>query len=71
MEITNDGSALDQRARRAAKRRGWVAVRRRWRRGSSDNLGGFQLLNPITNGIVGGVRFDMSAQDVVDYCTEE
>ena len=63
-------SPLDQRARRAAKRVGLMAVRSRWRRDSSDNLGGFQLVNPIINGIVAGVRFDMSAGDVIAYCSE-
>jgi hypothetical protein len=58
---------LDTRARRAAKRMGLRAVRSRWRAHSIDNLGGFQILND-RNCIVGGVRFDMSAEDVIEYC---
>ena len=72
-ETTNDvsKSALDKRAQRAAKRVGLMAVRSRWRRDSIDNLGGFQIVDPFINGIVAGVRFDTSAEDVIAYCTEE
>jgi hypothetical protein len=65
-----DPRSINGRGGRRSGGAGWLSVAGGGR-GSSDNLGGFQLLNPITNGIVGGVRFDMSAQDVVDYCTEE
>jgi hypothetical protein len=42
-------AALEQRARRAARRVGLCACKSRWRRGSVDNRGGFMLLNPWTN----------------------
>lgn len=64
-------SALDHRARRAAKRVGLLAVRRRWRRDTIDNFGGFQLIDRVTNGIVRGARFGMSAEDVIAYCAKE
>jgi hypothetical protein len=63
-------AALDQRARRAAKRVGLKAVRSRSRRGSIDNQGGFQLIEPITNGIVAGVRLDLSAEQVIAFCAD-
>jgi hypothetical protein len=63
--------ALEARARRAARRIGLVARKSRWRWGSIDNYGGFQILNPFTNFILEGVRFNLSAQDVIDYCREE
>jgi hypothetical protein len=51
MTDANEG-ALDQRARRAAKRAGLMAVRSRWRRDSVDNRGGFQILDPYRNSIL-------------------
>jgi hypothetical protein len=60
--------ALDARARRAAKRMGLRAVRSRWRAHSADNRGAFMLIDPIPNRVMGGARFDMSAEDVIEYC---
>jgi hypothetical protein len=62
-------NALDARARRAAKRIGWRACRSRWRANSIDNHGGFQLIND-RNDVVGGERFDMAAEDVIEFCAE-
>jgi hypothetical protein len=64
-------SRLDARARRAAKKIGLVARRSRWRAGSVDNWGNFQLIDPYTNWIVAGSRFDMTAEDVIRYCAED
>ena len=63
--------ALEQRARRAARRVGLLARKSRWRLGTVDNRGEFMLLNPWTNAIVDGVRFDLSAEQVIDYCSIE
>jgi hypothetical protein len=63
-------AALDARARRAANRIDLVARKSRWRRDSVDNNGGFMLVDPQHNTVVHGVRFDLSAQDVIDYCAE-
>ena len=38
--------ALESRARRLAKKAGWVAKKSRWRAGTVDNHGGFQLIDP-------------------------
>jgi hypothetical protein len=62
--------ALESRARRAAQRAGLFAKKSRWRRGTVDNYGGFTLINPQSNWIVAGERFDLSAQDVLEYCAE-
>jgi hypothetical protein len=61
--------AIEQRARRAAKRIGLIATksRRRTRR-PGDNYGGFQLVDVDANIIVGGSRFSMTAEDVLKYC---
>jgi hypothetical protein len=62
-------NALDQRARRRARRVGLAARKSRWRAGSIDNLGGFMLVDPMTNFVVAGSRFDLSAEYVIDYCS--
>jgi hypothetical protein len=36
--------------------------------GSVDNLGGFMLLDPWTNFVVDGARFDLTANYVIEYC---
>jgi hypothetical protein len=64
----SDAHALEQRARRAARRIGLLARKSRWRLGSVDNRGRFMLLHPVMNAIVDGVRFDLSAESVIDYC---
>jgi hypothetical protein len=61
---------LGQRARRAARRVGLAARKSRWRAGSMDNLGDFMLVDPMTNWVVAGSRFDLSAEDVIEYCNE-
>jgi hypothetical protein len=64
--MNSDTNAVEQRARRAAKRVGLVAKKSRWRAGSIDNFGGFMLLKPYNNAVVSGSR--LSAEDVLDYC---
>jgi hypothetical protein len=59
----------EARARRAAKRAGLIARKSRWRAGSVDNYGGFMLVDPSTNGAVAGVRFDMTAEEVIEFCS--
>jgi hypothetical protein len=59
---------LESRARRAARRAGYVA--RKSRRLSIDNYGGFRIIEPRHNFVVAGSRFEMTAQDVIDFCEE-
>jgi hypothetical protein len=61
-------AAMEARARRASKRVGLSALKRKWRIGTVDNRGGFQLLDPYSNRIVAGSRFDLTAEDVIKYC---
>jgi hypothetical protein len=63
-------AAQEARARRAAARVGLKARKTRWRQGSIDNLGSFQLIDPAHNVIVAGARFDLSATDVIHYCSD-
>ena len=58
----------DSKARRAARRVGLVAKKSRWRKGTIDNRAGFMLLDPRANSVVAGLRFDLTAEDVVKYC---
>ncbi len=61
-------SAKEARARRAAKRAGFIARKSRWRAGSCDNHGGFMLMTE-SNAIRAGERFDLSADQVIEYCS--
>ena len=69
MHVDTCGKVLEARARRAAKRVGLVARKSRRMR-SCDNYGSFMLINLYTNGIVAGVRFELTAEDVITYCNE-
>jgi hypothetical protein len=64
-------SALEQRARRAARRVGLVARKSRWRVNSPDNLGGFMLVDPRTNVPADGFKYDLSAEYVIGYCSDD
>src|SRR5207237_7532324 len=64
----DEHAALEARARRAARRVGLYATKTRWRVGSIDNIGNFQLINPRTNMILAGERFDVTAEQVITIC---
>jgi hypothetical protein len=70
--ITADISerALEARARRAARKIGLIARKSRWRVGTIDNYGEFMLTEPMRNICVAGSRWDMTADDVLEYCNE-
>jgi hypothetical protein len=63
-------ASMDARARRAAKRAGYLAVKSRWRAGTIDNFGEFQIVDPFCNAVIAGVRFDYNADDVIAFCSE-
>jgi hypothetical protein len=48
-----------------------MARKSTWRRNSVDNYGKFQLVDVYCNRIEAGERFDMSAEDVLEYCRYE
>ncbi len=60
-------SAIEQRARRRAKRVGLRAKKSRRRLGI-DNHRGLRLIDPSTNVIEVGEKFDMSPEQVIEYC---
>ena len=64
-------SNLDSKARRCARRAGLVARKSRWRRDSLDNFGDYALIDPETGFPVAGFRFDMSAAEVIEYCSPQ
>lgn len=61
-------TALENRARRAAKRVGLVAKKSRWRVGTVDNYGGFMLTEPFHNRVVAGERFQLEPEGVIEHC---
>lgn len=63
-------AALEQRARRAARRVGLVARKSRWRINTCDNYGGFILIDPMRNYCIRGWRYDLSAEDIIEFCAE-
>ncbi len=65
MPMTSE-TALESRARRAANRIGLRARKSRRRANPYDNRGGFQILND--NWIVAGEKFNLSPEDVIEYC---
>jgi hypothetical protein len=60
---------VESRARRAAKRIGLVARKTRWRKDTIDNFGGFQIVDPRGNMVVGGSRYDLTADEVIEWCS--
>jgi len=68
-EITDDRieQAIEARARRAAKRVGLMARKSRCQL-SIDNRGEFQLIDPFANRIIAGEKFDLTAEEVIEYC---
>jgi hypothetical protein len=60
---------LEARARRAAKRRGLAATKSRGRL-HFNNHGRFQLVDPYFNTVVAGVDYDMTADQVIDFCSD-
>jgi hypothetical protein len=60
-------AAIEQRARRAAKRAGWSAKKSRWRADSPDNHGGFMVVEGRPNLCLAGSRYEMSAQVALDF----
>jgi len=68
LSILESQQAAEAKARRMARRAGLVAKKSRWHRGTVDNLGGFMLIEPDLNYVIAGERFNLSPQDVIDYC---
>jgi hypothetical protein len=68
--LSQTANAIDKRARTAAERVGLKARKTRWRVDTIDNQGGYQLINPLRNAVVDGGRFDLSAEEVIERCSD-
>jgi hypothetical protein len=68
MTTIDSESTMDARARRAARRIGLLASKSRWRQHSIDNHGGFMIIDPHSNTPVQGYRWDLSAEEVIEFC---
>ncbi len=62
---------LDARARRVATKADLIAQKSAWRKNSCDNFGDFMLVDPSTNSVVAGFRYDMMAEEVITFCTDD
>lgn len=62
---------IEQRAWRAARRAGLYAKKSRDRTTHCNNHGGFMLVDGFTNTIVAGTNYDMTAEEVIEYCKED
>lgn len=60
--------ALDQKARRIARRAGWLARKSR-SKNAAENRGGFLIIDPRTGFPVAGFHYELSAEAVIEYCT--
>ncbi|WP_186159055.1 hypothetical protein [Burkholderia gladioli] len=69
MSNTQENLAQEAKARRAARKAGLVAYKSRARL-SIDNEGGFMLADSYTNAVVYGLRYDLSASDVIEFCSD-
>ena len=63
MQTTN----LDSRARSAARKVG-LTMKKSRRREDIDNFGEYMLVDPFRNVVVSGERFNMSAEEVIQFC---
>ena len=69
--MPDDTRDTEDCARRAAKRVGLAIRKSRQTTLHDNNQGHFMLFDPIDNQIIGGERYDMTAQDVIDWCDVE
>jgi hypothetical protein len=63
-------TAIEDRARRAAKRIGSYATKSRSRLRTIDNYGQFMLINLYRNCVLAGERFNLSPEDVIACCAK-
>lgn len=69
--MNKDQAELEARARRVAKNNGYLARKGSRRILSAHNLGGFMLIEESTNRLEAGERFDMSAEQVIEFFEKE
>jgi len=62
--------SLEARARRAARRAGLMATKWPGLLGTIDNYGGLMLIEPVSNCVIEGERFQLSPDDVIKIYRE-
>jgi hypothetical protein len=67
MSTAPSENALEQRARRAAKRAGYEAHKTRSHAGTEFNRGRFAIFDPVERCVVAGPRFEMTAEQVIEW----
>lgn len=65
--MSKELKALEAQARRLAEKNGYMAVKSTKRTLSVDNGGGFMLVEAATNRVEAGQRFDMSAEQIIEF----
>jgi len=65
--MSKEQNALEARARRVAEKNGYMAVKSTKRTLSVDNGGGFMLYELATNRVEAGQRYDMSAEQIIEF----
>lgn len=65
--MSKELKALEAQARRLAEKNGYMAVKSTKRTLSVDNGGGFMLVEVATNRVEAGERFDMSAEQIIEF----
>lgn len=68
LEEKATAEALDSKARRSAARVSLKCKKSRWRPGSPDNAGHYQLVDLITGCVVSGFRYELSPEAVIEHC---
>jgi hypothetical protein len=58
---------MESRVRRAAEKNGLRAIKSRWRRGTKDNKGGWQIIEPRTREVVAGEQFDLTDASALGF----
>jgi len=60
----------DARLRRMARRHGYTVRKSRWRLDSPDNFGGYMIVDPASNLVAAGGRFDLTGSDVAAWLSD-
>lgn len=60
----------EARLRRLVRKQGYMLSRSRWRYDSIDNFGGFRIVDPFTNCVVAGSRWELTPAHVEEWLAE-
>jgi hypothetical protein len=63
-------AAIEARARRAAKRCGWVLKKSSIQKPTIDDQGKLMIIDPYTTSVVAGEKFNLDARDAFVFCRQ-